>query len=126
MKIFISLFIGIICAMSAYSQTGAVSGNSSGRTQIISSDKARYQIISFGQIYLTVKLDRYTGKTFQYYNERKRWYPLEVRGGLPASPATDQTPKYQISDEGEFVFLINTETGQSWIFNQRTWEPVTD
>jgi hypothetical protein len=126
MKItFILIFI-IICGISVYPQNNPTSGNvRNNKPQIILSDTARYEIVFLSQIPLTVKLDRYTGKTYQYFNEKRKWYLLEVRGGLP-SAAANLTPTYQICDDGEFNILINNETGQSWVFNVRNWEPVTD
>jgi hypothetical protein len=127
MKIIFALFIGVLCGISVSAQISSRPRSVTGsQSQIILADNARYEIILLDQINLTVKLDRYTGKTYQYYVDgRRRWYPLEVRAGLP-DESKNTTPKYQIIGEGDSVFLINNETGQSWIFNVRTWEPVTD
>ena len=127
MKIILALFIGLICGISVFAQISSRPRSVAGsQSQIILPDNARYEIILFEQPNLTVKLDRYTGKTYQYYVDgRRRWYPLEVRAGLP-DESKSTTPKYQITGEHDSVFLINSETGQSWIFNIRTWEPVTD
>lgn len=118
MKIIFALTISILCGISAYSQNANV------RPQTILPDTARFQIFFLEPSSLAVKLDRYSGKTYQYSNER-RWYLLEVRGGLPVQ-TIGSTPRYEIYDEGDSLFLINQETGQSWIFNVRTWEPIRD
>lgn len=127
MKIIFALFFTVICGIGVHAQIGSRPRNVPvNQSQIILSDNARFEIISLNQISLTVRLDRYTGKTYQYYVDgRRRWYPLEVRGGLP-DESKNTTPKYQITGEGDSLFLLNNETGQSWIFNVRTWEPVTD
>lgn len=125
MKIIISLFIGLICVTGVYSQSGALSGSVSGDKSItVLPDTARYQITALNQVRLTIKLDRFTGKTYQYVNQKRRWYLLEVRGDLPFSAA--DTPKYQICEDGESVFLINNVTGQTWTLNVTTWERVVD
>lgn len=127
MKIILALFFGAILAAGASAQTTSRPRNvPGGQSQILISDNARYEIISLNQANLTVKLDRYTGKTYNYYVDgRRRWSPLEVRGGLP-DESKNTTPKYQIIDEGNDIFLLNIETGQSWVFSVRTWELVTD
>jgi hypothetical protein len=126
MKIIIVLLIGLIGgSAAAYAQNTTVTGNNN-KPVIILPENTRYQILTMLQIDLIfVRLDRYTGKTHIYDPGRRRWYPLEVRGGLPA--ATSNTPKYQIyTEENNNNFLLNGETGQSWIFTVRTWEPVSD
>lgn len=127
MKIIYTLIIVAFCSVAAYSQTASRTSGGGGKTQIVISDNARFEIANLSGIQLPVviKLDRYTGKTFQYAADRRRWFLIEVRGGLPDERGS-QTPKYQIADEGDLVFLINNETGQTWIFNVRTWEPVID
>ncbi len=127
MKITFTLLIIFICGIGIFAQTGSrprsVSGNQS---QILISDNARFEIFSFSQTQLTIKLDRYTGKTFLYYVEgKRRWFLMEVRGGLP-DESKNTIPKYEIIGEGDATFLFNNETGQSWILNLRTWEPVVD
>lgn len=124
MKIIIAFLISIICGLSIYSQTTTRPRNvNSSNPQIILSDTARYEIVIFNET--IVKLDRYTGKTYFYYNQKRKWYLMDVRGGLPNQSA-NLTPRYQIYGEGESILLINNETGQSWVFYNRTWEPVED
>lgn len=126
MKITFSFLISIFCCLFVYSQQSPVPQDlGGGNSRLICSDTARYQIILFNQGALTVKLDRYTGRTYQYSNERRRWYLLEVRGGLP-SGAANSAPKYRIYEAEQLYFLLNEETGQTWVFNIRTWEPVVD
>jgi len=128
MKITFILLTIIICGSGAYAQNYPATGNVN-KPLIILSDTARYQLVSMNQTgLLVVKLDRFSGKSyfFDTTNGRRRWYPLEVRGGLPAS-STNTTPKYQIySEADDFNFLTNNETGQSWILYGRTWEPILD
>jgi hypothetical protein len=128
MKIIIALFISLACCgIGADAQSNSVPGKINiDKTVTVLPDTARFQIISMAQLgAIVVRLDRFTGKTSVYDPGRRRWFPLDVRGGLPAVIAT--TPKYQIYTEGDdFNFLVNSETGQSWILNVRTWEPVTD
>ncbi len=128
MKISFSLLITIIFAVGAYAQTTSIAGNVNlNRPVTVLPDTARYQLVplvSFGAT--VVRLDRYTGKTYIYEQGRRKWFLLEVRGGLPAF-STQMHPRYEIYAESEgFNFLLNTETGQTWILNARTWEPVTD
>ncbi len=128
MKITFALFITIICAVGADAQTSPISGSVSiNRPVVVLPDTARYQLVPMASYSTTtVKLDRYTGKTYIYDLGRRKWFLLDVRGRLPTS-STNATPKYEIYAEWEnFNFLINTETGQTWIFVGRTWEPITD
>jgi len=127
MKIILALFFSTVCIFTVHAQTSSRPRSvTSNQSQIVFSNNARFVVVPINQINLTVKLDRYTGKTFQYYIDgKRRWFPLEVRGGLP-DESKNTTPKYQIDGEGDSIFLINIETGQTWIFNVRTWEPVTD
>jgi len=125
MKIIIAFLISIICGLSIYSQT-TTRPRSINRSnpQIILSDASRYEVISLTDI--IVKLDRYTGKTyFYYYYGKRKWYLMDVRGGLP-NQSTNLTPRYQIYVEGEAILLINNETGQTWVFYNRGWEPIED
>ena len=129
MKIIIVLFISIICGIGADAQTGTrqrtVSGNQS---QILFSDTARFEIILLKQpVQLTIKLDRYSGRTYGYVQDGgRRWFPLEVTDGLPNS-FLNTLPVYQITGEGEQIFLFNNETGRSWILtNYRIWTPIRD
>jgi hypothetical protein len=128
MKIIIACLLVIFCCLGVYSQTTprtrVVRGSNS---QIVVSDSARFEIVRFNQFSVTARLDRYTGKTSVYtVSGRRRWTPLEVSGGLP-NEAASTTPKYQIYDDAENIFLMNNETGQSWIFyNNLSWIPVAD
>jgi hypothetical protein len=128
MKITFSLLIIVICAVGAFAQNNPVSGSIGiNRPVVILSANTRYQLIpvNFYNFNL-LKLDRFSGKTNFYEPSRKKWYPIDVRGGLP-TPSTYATPKYEIYAEGEPI-LINTETGQTWFLNSYTrgWEPIPD
>lgn len=125
MKITIALFVVLIGSVHAFSQTNPAARTNGTRPRVVVSDTTRFELVTLSEQALTVRIDRYTGKTFVYgYGERK-WFPLSVRGGLP-NAAGNSTPKYDLYDEGSQVFLINNETGQTWILNVRSWEPILD
>lgn len=126
MKIVLALLGSLVCGVCAYAQTGKLPQDVNiSRPVIVLPETARYQIIPIIQFGLHVKLDRYSGKTYQYDPGRARWYLLNVRGGLPTA-GSNLTPRYQIYDVDNFIFLINNETGQTWILVTRTWEPIAD
>jgi len=132
MKLIISLLFTIICAVAISAQTTSrprVSGNNVAKILL---DNARFEILKLGEnAPQTIKLDRYTGKTYLYgiggglFSANRKWFLLSVRGGLPAAPS-DSMPRYEISEGVEGFFLLNNETGQTWVLLERTWEPVLD
>jgi hypothetical protein len=111
------------CAVGAYSQNTPRPGIVKGGGQAILFDSARFEM--FPAEMSVVRLDRFTGKTHYYEPQRRRWYLLEVRGGLP-NEAGNVTPKYQINTEGGSPILFNNETGQSWFLEMRIWYPIPD
>lgn len=129
MKITITfLIVFSFCVVGAYSQTTPRPGIIKNDTQVILFDSARFEMIPAAMS--LIKLDRYTGKTFYFEPSRKKWYLLEVRGGLP-NETGNVTPKYQIQTIGsnigsEVSVLFNNETGQSWFLDMRTWYPIPD
>lgn len=132
MKLTICLLIMIICGGNILAQTttrARISGNNQSNLLI---DNARFVIFKLNENATeTLKLDRYTGKTFIYgisggfFNATRKWILMTVRGGLPVAPA-DSVPRYEFFAGGDGYFLLNSETGQTWILNQRTWEPIPD
>ena len=124
MKIAITCLIIFFCAAGAFSQTTPRPGIIKSDAQVILFDSARFEMIPAESS--IVKLDRFTGKTFYFEPSRRKWYLLEVRGGLP-NEAGNVTPKYQIHTEGSgFPLLFNNETGQSWFLDTRIWYPIPD
>ncbi|HEY8562322.1 MAG TPA: hypothetical protein VIL74_18240 [Pyrinomonadaceae bacterium] len=131
MKITFFLLVFVVCAVGAAAQTNSAPGNVNiNKPLTVLPDTARYQLVKLEYISPIIingmiKLDRYNGKTSIYDPGRRRWILLSVRGGLPA--ASSDSPKYQIFSEGEtLTFLLNSETGQSWVLNVQIWEPVAD
>lgn len=128
MKITFSLLIIVICAVGASAQNNPVSGSIGiNRPVVVVAATTRYQLVSVNFYnFSLIKLDRFTGKTYLYEPTRRKWYPIDVRGGLPVA-STNTTPKYEIYSEGEPI-MINTETGQTWFLNSYTrgWEPIPD
>ena len=127
MKIAFALLIMFICAFGIAAQTTPISGNIGLNKPLrILPDNARFQLIPLSvQSFSVFRLDRFTGKTAAYDWGRRRWYPISVRGGLPAS-SNNAAPKYEMYAEGQ-GFLINIETGQTWVLLENlTWEPITD
>lgn len=129
MKIIFALLIAFIGGVNAVSQTTTTTPrvrtvSTSGNSQFLISDTARFEIVSIGESQPVVRLDRYTGRTHIFEYARARWYVLDVRGGLP-NQSGNTVPKYQIYNEGAPI-LINNETGQSWFLNIRTWIPILD
>jgi hypothetical protein len=130
MKISFTLLISIICAVGAYAQATQISGNVGfNRPVNILPENARFQLVPVSQISINlIKLDRFTGRTQSYDYSRRRWLPLQVRGGLPVS-SNNTSPKYEIYAEGSDAnFLLNTETGQTWVLSTYSmgWEPIPD
>lgn len=131
MKLTISLLIAIICAVSLPAQTTTRARITGNNQSTILLDSARFQILKLGENPpQSIKLDRYTGKTYFYgisgvFNASRKWILLSVRGGLPVAPQ-DSVPRYEIYEGVESFFLLNNETGQSWILLDRNWEPVVD
>jgi hypothetical protein len=132
MKLIISLLITIICAVAIAAQTTSRPRISGNNTSNILLDSARFEIIKWEESTpQSIKLDRYTGKTYLYgigggiFNASRKWFLLSVKGGLPAAP-TDLLPRYNIYEGSEGLLLLNNETGQSWVLINRTWEPVLD
>lgn len=131
MKITTALLIGFVCGIAAYGQTSPVPATVNiPKPVTVLPDNARYKLVKLEYFSSVINngiimLDRYTGKTSSYDPGKRKWYLLNVRGGLPAS--SSDTPKYQFFSEGEYyTFLLNTETGQSWVLFAQTWEPIAD
>jgi len=128
MKLTFIVLITVICTVGVYAQNNPVSGSIGiNRPVVILPANARFQLVPvIFYNFSFVKLDRYTGKTGLYEPQRRKWYPIDVRGGLPVA-STNTTPKYELYNEGEPI-LINTETGQTWFLNSysRGWEPIPD
>ncbi|MBS1796048.1 MAG: hypothetical protein JSS81_19510 [Acidobacteria bacterium] len=128
MKMFLALALVSLAGLAAFGQTSPPAPNNEKRALL--PDTARFELILTGST--SIRLDRYTGRSFYYTTEGglfsqggRKWRIFVVRGGLPAAAGT-LTPVYQIYDHGYNIFLINNQTGQTWILNGQTWEPVTD
>lgn len=112
------------CAVGAYAQTTPRPGILKNDAPVILFDSARFEMVPAASS--VVKLDRFTGKTHYYEPLRKKWYLLEVRGGLP-NEAGNVTPKYQIhAEDVGYPILFNNETGQTWFLENRIWYPIPD
>ena len=132
MKLIIGLLFTIICVAAVSAQTTSRPRISGNNTSNILLNNARFEILKLGEnSQESIKLDRYAGKTYVYgmgggiFSASRKWFLLSVRGGLPAAP-TDSVPRYEISQGVEGFFLLNNETGQSWIYLDRAWEPILD
>lgn len=133
MKIIIALLVALLGVAAAAAQTAtrprSVAAN---QPPTLLSDNARFELVKLSDQTIApvtgaiVRLDRYTGRTHYYsIDSKRRWALLGVRGGLPDETG-NTTPKYQIFDDGSSIFLLNNDSGQSWILTGRAWEPVAD
>lgn len=131
MKTTFAVLIIAICAVGAFAQDTRVSGSIyTNKPLVILPENARFQLVmlaTYGNN--VIRLDRFTGKTHIFEIMERKWYVIQVRGGLPAA-STNGMPKYEIygSEGDRSGFLINIETGQTWVLdiNSRTWFQIPD